>query len=88
MSTGLLVVDPPFEFYHFGATKDHKLEFNGLDQRGEVRLLNRNIRIVGAQENDEEKWGCNILTTDHIDFDGKQRKGYTKFDNVEVSQCS
>lgn len=86
-STGKLVVDTPFEHYHFGEAATHKDAYAGLDQRGEVRLLNRNIRIVGDQETEGE-WGCNILTTDRTDFDGTQRKGYAKFDSVEVARCS
>lgn len=85
--TGKLVVDTPFEHYHFGEEATHKDAYNGLDQRGEVRLLNRNIRIIGDQESDGE-WGCNILTTDRTEWNGVQRLGYAKFDNVEVAKCS
>jgi len=55
--------------------------------RGEVRLLNRNVRVVGNNDSGEN-WGCNILTLDRTEFDGTVRQSTTKFDNVEVTQCS
>ena len=52
--------------------------------RGEVRLLNRNVRVVGNNDSGEN-WGCNILTLDRTEFDGTVRQSTTKFDNVEVT---
>jgi len=40
--------------------------------RGEVRLLNRNIRIQGE---DIDGWGCTILTNDRMEGDGSFRQG-------------
>jgi len=84
--TGIVTVDSPFEWYHFGQEESTGAEFNGLDMRGEVRLLTRNVKIVGAATND--KWGGNILTMDRMEFDGTFRIATTQFDNVEVSGCS
>ena len=86
-SNGNLVVDSAFEYYHFGAAADHKNAYNGLDQRGEVRLLERNVRIVGDHANGNQ-WGCNILTTDRTEFTGTRRQGITKLNSVEVFKCS
>ena len=43
--------------------------------RGEVRLLTRNIKIVGAPNKDN--WGGNILTSDRMEFDGTARYATT-----------
>ena len=84
--TGLLVVDEPFKYYHFGQDQSTANEYNGVDTRGEVRLLSRNVRIVGNDDGD--KWGCHILTMDRTEFDGSIRLGTTQLDSVEVSRCS
>lgn len=57
-----------------------------MDTRGEVRLLTRNVRVVGNDDGDN--WGGNILTTDRMEFDGSVRLGTTQLDHVEVSKCS
>lgn len=43
--------------------------------RGEVRLLTRNVKIVGEATND--KWGGNVLTMDRMEFDGSFRVATT-----------
>lgn len=83
--TGELAIDSPFDFYHFGQ-EDNPADYYGVDTRGEVRLLTRNVKIVGNDEGD--KWGGNILTTDRMEFDGTIRMGTTQLDNVEVAKCS
>lgn len=57
-----------------------------MDTRGEVRLLTRNIKIVGHDEGD--KWGGNIFTHDRMEFDGTIRMGTTQLNYVEVAKCS
>ena len=43
-ANGELVLTKPFEFYHWGqANAPTAEEFGGLDMRGEVILLSRNI---------------------------------------------
>lgn len=83
---GILTVSPAFDFYHFGQEDSTADDFNGLDMRGEVRLLTRNVKIVGQETND--KWGGNVLTMDRLEFDGSMRVATTQLDNVEVSGCS
>lgn len=83
---GIITVDTPFEFYHFGQEDSTAADFNGLDMRGEVRLLTRNVKIVGEATND--KWGGNVLTMDRMEFDGSMRIATTQFDNIEISGCS
>lgn len=84
-ATGELTIDSPFEYYHFGQD-DNPADYYGVDTRGEVRLLTRNVKIIGNDEGD--KWGGNILTTDRMEFDGTIRMGTTQLDNVEVAKCS
>lgn len=78
--TGLLKVTEPFEFYHFGgdSTVDY---YNGVDMRGEVINLTRNVRVVGDNVND---WGCTILNADRMEADRSIRIGRMTLDNVEV----
>jgi hypothetical protein len=54
--------------------------------RGEVILLTRNIVIQG---DDQDEWGCSIMTTDLYNPVSKASYyGKAIFDNVEVSNCS
>jgi hypothetical protein len=70
-----------FEYYHFGgdSTAD---QYDGIDVRGEVIMLSRNIKIIAdATEND---WGCAIVNTDRVEFDKTVRIGRLVLDNVEI----
>ena len=84
--TGSLTLDDALRFYHYGAEESTDKDFDGLDMRGEVRLLTRNVRIVGNDNNDN--WGGNILTMDRMEFDGSIRIATTMLDSVEVAKCS
>lgn len=53
--TGVATINKAVNFYHFGADKSTGDEYNGVDMRGEVILLTRNLRIIGE---DVEGWGC------------------------------
>jgi len=83
--TGLLKVNQPFNYYHYGDFTSSASKYNGVDIRGEVRLLSRNVRVAGSETNEE--WGGNILTLDRMEFDGSVRQGTTQLDNVEVVNC-
>lgn len=50
--TGLLAVDSAFEFYHFGQDVSTAADYNNIDTRGEVRLLTRNVKVVGHDSGD------------------------------------
>lgn len=82
----MLTLDSALDFYHYGASASNAADYDGLDMRGEVRLLTRNVRIVGNDNNDN--WGGNILTMDRMEFDGSMRIATTKLDSVEVDKCS
>lgn len=83
--TGVVTLDRPLDFFHFGAPVSPGGDFSGIDYRGEVVLLTRNVRIVG---NDTENWGCQVVTSDFVEGNGEIRKGRTYMDNVEIYNCS
>jgi hypothetical protein len=63
--TGVITVDKALEWYHFGAAASTFTKY-GVDMRGEVLLLSRNIKIIGEEL---DLWGCQILTADVWEFD-------------------
>jgi hypothetical protein len=80
-NTGEIVLDAALEWYHFGAEKSTADKYNGVDIRGEVLSLTRNIRIVGTEVDD---WGAQILTADVMEIDGTFREGRTVLDSIEI----
>jgi hypothetical protein len=52
--TGEVVLNSTIQFYHFGRATSTGDLYQGLDIRGEVVLLSRNVKIVGE---DIESWG-------------------------------
>lgn len=79
IGSGLTDIDTPLEYYHFGTGSTTVPDY-GVDMRGEVVLLNRNVQIVGTLDDD---WGCQVFTTDIID--GLSfRSGKTTIKNAEV----
>ena len=83
--TGELRLTEPFKHYHYGREDSTADQYNGVDTRGEVVLLSRNIQIVGE---DRDGWGGTVLTADRLETDGAYRGGSLTFDNVEVRNCS
>jgi hypothetical protein len=97
-ATGVAVIDrsrppsdkngPGLKFYHWGADKSTEEDY-GVDMRGEVLLLTRNIKVVGE---DIESWGAQVVTSDTVEFDSKgemkTRSGQMIVDNVEFFNCS
>lgn len=53
--TGVIELDKPLEWYHFGADASTADLYNGMDLRGEVLSLSRNIKIIGTEVDD---WGA------------------------------
>lgn len=53
-NSGEIKLDAPLEWYHFGAEKSTAEKYNGVDMRGEVLSLSRNIKIIGEEVDD---WG-------------------------------
>lgn len=85
-ATGIVTLTEALDFYHFGKATSTAADYQGVDMRGEVVLLSRNVRIVG---NDTDWWGGQILVADNLELvDMKQRSGQLIMDNVEVYNCS
>jgi len=80
-NTGEIELDEALEWYHFGAEKSTAEKYNGVDIRGEVLSLSRNIKIVGTEE---ENWGAQILTADIMEEDGFLREAKTNLDSIEI----
>ena len=94
--TGKIDIDPSSSivFRHFGHATSTESKYknkytnDGIDIRGEIVLLTRNIQIVGE---DVQNWGGQIVTSDNyfdIDKDGNPRIGRLYLDNVEIKNCS
>lgn len=86
--TGRVTVNSSLSYYHWGQATSTGPDYNGLDMRGEVLLLTRNVKIDAE---DVESWGGQIITGDTIEvFDGvtTSRAGSTVMDNVEIFNCS
>ena len=64
--TGSITLETPAKNYHWGAAESTAEKYNGVDIRGEVLFLTRNIKIQGT---DVETWGCQTVTSDTIEFD-------------------
>jgi hypothetical protein len=60
-------------------------DYNGVDIRGEVILLDRNIKLVGT---DTDSWGCQFVTTDVlVSVDPVvTARGLTILNNVEIEK--
>lgn len=52
--TGIVTLENPLFFYHWGAFSSTGEDYEGVDMRAEVILLSRNVRVVG---NDTDNWG-------------------------------
>jgi len=68
IATGAITLTAPLQYYHFGAAASTGTNYQGLDMRGEVVLLTRNIKIRGdvSATND---WHGHMLTIDSFQFD-------------------
>lgn len=83
--SGLTTLDRKLTYYQYGASQSTAEQYSGIDMRGEVYLLSRNIIIQGE---DKDEWGCQILTSSLVEGFGQIRRGQTFFDHVEISNCS
>lgn len=89
-TTGAVKLTTALQYYHYGAAKSTADTYNGLDIRGEVILLTRNIKVVGE---DVESWGAQFVTSDTTEYDLINdsivvRYGQAFIDNVEFYNCS
>ena len=84
-ATGVAVFAVPLNHYHWGQSTSTATKYNGVDIRGEVVLLSRNIKIAGE---DIESWGGQIVTSDTIEGDLTMRHGQVFMDSVELYNMS
>jgi hypothetical protein len=61
-STGALELKSALKYYHFGAATSTGANYKGVDMRGEVILLTRNIKIIGDKT--ENDYGGQFITAD------------------------
>ena len=85
-ATGVVKINSTLNHYHWGAESSTASRYNGVDIRGEVMILTRNVRIAG--ESSSDGWGGQIVTSDTIDGDLTVRNGQTVMHNVEIYNCS
>jgi hypothetical protein len=86
--TGIVTLETPLVWYHWGQSVSTANDFNGVDMRGEVVLLSRNIVVAGE---DVESWGGRVITGDSMEFSNGEivfKYGQTIMDNVEIYNCS
>jgi len=87
-STGSVTLESALEYYHYGKAESTQDEF-GVDMRGEVLILSRNIKISGENI---ESWGGQFVTSDTVEIDTTGqltiRNGQTILDSVEIYNCS
>ena len=86
---GVITLDKPLEFYHYGTAESTAAKYNGVDIRNEVALLSSNVMFKGEEK---DGWAGHVLVSDLIDAgaDGavKMRRGYLIADNVEFFNVS
>jgi hypothetical protein len=87
-NSGKVTIDTQLSYYHWGQSESTAADYSGLDMRGEVILLTRNI-VIDAE--DIESWGGQIVTSDTQEMNGgvmTDRFGSTILRNVEIHNCS
>lgn len=87
--TGEITLEQPLEFYHWGAPESTGDFYNGVDMRGEVVILSRNIVIKGTSQ---DNWGCQMLSADVTEYDHelneKKFESQLILHSVEFDTCS
>jgi hypothetical protein len=83
--TGEVFFTEGTRYYHWGASVSTGDDYSGVDMRGEVMLLSRNVRVIG---DDNHAWGGQIVVSDNVEDSGVSRSGQLILDNVEVFNCS
>jgi len=83
--TGVVTFTDKAKFYHWGQSMSTADNYNGVDMRGEVVLLTRNVKVIG---DDTDSWGGQIVVSDNIEDSGVKRSGQLTMDHVEVYNCS
>lgn len=83
--TGEVSFTEGLKYYHYGKSSTTAGDYSGVDMRGEVVLLTRNVRVVG---NDTDSWGAQMVTSDTVEMSGKERTGQIILKDVECYNCT
>jgi len=83
--SGSIKIKEELKHNHFGDSESTASKLSGIDRRGEVVLLTRNVRIEG---HDTDGWGGQVVTSDTINTSGEMQSGLLEMDNVELYRCS
>lgn len=83
--SGKATIKDELKFNHFGDSESTATKLSGIDRRGEVILLTRNVRIEG---NDYDAWGAQIVTSDSINSAGTMQSGLLEMSDVELYNVS
>jgi len=85
IAAGVITLDSPLAYYHYGKDVSTGADYSGVDIRTEVYLLSRSVKIYGDST---DNWPAHIMATDMFESDGTIREGSLVMDNVEVDNCS
>jgi len=70
--SGVVTFTEELKYYHYGKSTSTASDYNGIDMRGEVVLLSRNVRVLGE---DLDTWGGQITVQDIFEETGDFRTG-------------
>lgn len=84
-ASGKVELKEELKYNHFGDNESTAGKLSGIDRRGEVILLTRNVRIEG---NDYDAWGAQVVTSDTIDTNGNMQTGLLEMSGVELYNVS
>ena len=88
ISSKQIELENKLQYNHYGAGSPTVTDNGTLDQRAEVGVLTRNIKIIGADDSD---WGCRIITPKYTAREsGGPRvtiEGNIYLQGVEISAC-
>lgn len=93
--SGIAQLQTSLTGYHFGTAKSTANSYSGVDMRGEVLLLSRDVNITASTDSESRTtahptpWGCRVLVSDFFEpIDLEYRKGTIMMDNVSIFNCS
>ena len=92
---GHVFIEEKLEKYHFGQFESTGEQYRGVDMRGEVMMLSRNIKITADYGTESmtkahpDPWPCRVLVADFFEpADFTYRKGTIDWDYVGIYNCS
>lgn len=93
--SGEVEAEEKLKAYHYGAPDSTGDKYRGVDMRGEVLLLSRNIMITSNQEKNSthlthpDPWPCRVIVADFFEpSDLTLRTGEIMWDGIGIHDCS